>query len=165
MTLQANNKRRRAGKRCGPSCIISSKWLGGYFFCLAPAEGSSDPLCEGEHMSDLSQETCEACRFDAPRVRPEERQELGAQIPDWQTVTVDDVERLRREFKLKDYKAALAFTNAIADMAEAENHHPLIVLEWGKVTVEWWTHKISGLHRNDFISAAKTDRILAELSA
>lgn len=116
-------------------------------------------------MSELSQETCEACRFDAPRVKPEERQELGAQIPDWRTVTVDDVERLRREFKLKDYKSALAFTNRVAEMAEAENHHPLIVLEWGRVTIDWWTHKILGLHRNDFISAAKTDAIWAELQA
>jgi 4a-hydroxytetrahydrobiopterin dehydratase len=114
-------------------------------------------------MSDLNNETCEACRFDAPRVQEDERQELGQQIPDWETVTLDQVERLRRVFKLKDYKHAVEFTNRIANLAEAENHHPLIVLEWGKVTVEWWTHKIQGLHRNDFISAAKTDRLWREL--
>jgi 4a-hydroxytetrahydrobiopterin dehydratase len=115
-------------------------------------------------MSELINETCEACRFDAPRVRPEEREELGRQVPDWETVEIDQVERLRRVFKLKDYAQALAFTNRVAEMAEAENHHPLIVLEWGKVTVEWWTHKILGLHRNDFIAAAKTDRIRSEFS-
>ena len=110
-------------------------------------------------MSDLIEETCEACRFDAPRVTSAERQELSPQIPQWDVTTVDEVERLRRVFKLKDYKQAVAFTNEIAELAEKENHHPLIVLEWGKVTVEWWTHKIHGLHRNDFISAAKTDQL------
>lgn len=115
-------------------------------------------------MSDLSNETCEACRFDAPRVRDDERNELGHQIPEWETVKVDEMERLRRTFKLKDYLQAVAFTNHIAEVAEKEDHHPLIVLEWGKVTVEWWTHKIKGLHRNDFISAAKTDRLFADLT-
>ncbi len=115
-------------------------------------------------MSELSNETCEACRFDAPLVRDDERVELGHQVPDWETVRVDEVERLRRIFQLKDYQQAVAFTNHIAEVAEREDHHPLIVLEWGKVTVEWWTHKIKGLHRNDFISAAKTDRIFADLT-
>jgi 4a-hydroxytetrahydrobiopterin dehydratase len=114
-------------------------------------------------MTDLIQETCEACRFDAPRVEAQERQVLATQIPDWECVTVDEVERLRRVFKLKDYTQAVAFTNTIAEMAEREDHHPLIVLEWGKVTVEWWTHKIHGLHRNDFISAAKTDDIFQRI--
>jgi 4a-hydroxytetrahydrobiopterin dehydratase len=114
-------------------------------------------------MSDLIDETCEACRFDAPKVLPAERAELSPQIPDWDTIIVDDVERLNRVFKLRDYKQAVAFTNRIADMAEAEDHHPLIVLEWGKVTVQWWTHKIHGLHRNDFIAAAKTDQLWAEI--
>ena len=138
------------------------------FFVQTPghrAEGPGKLGCEAPIMSDLSNETCEACRFDAPRVQEDERQELGQQIPDWETVTVDQVERLRRVFKLKDYQQAVQFTNRIADLAEAENHHPLIVLEWGKVTVEWWTHKIQGLHRNDFISAAKTDRLLGELGS
>jgi 4a-hydroxytetrahydrobiopterin dehydratase len=115
-------------------------------------------------MSELINETCQACRIDAPRVTPSERAELSPQIPHWEVVTVEEVERLRRVFKLKDYKQALALTNRIAELAEAENHHPLLVLEWGKVTVEWWTHKIRGLHRNDFISAAKTDRIFAGFS-
>lgn len=114
-------------------------------------------------MSELIDETCEACRVDAPRVSDAEREELAQQIPGWQTVPVDDVERLRRAFKLKDYAQAVTLTNQIAELAEKENHHPLIVLEWGKVTVDWWTHKIKGLHRNDFISAAKTDRIFAAL--
>lgn len=111
-------------------------------------------------MSELTEMSCEACRFDAPQVTDEERLELRPQIPDWEVVEVDGIERLRRVFKLKNYAEAVAFTNRIADMAEAEDHHPLIVLEWGRVTVEWWSHKIKGLHKNDFISAAKTDKLL-----
>ena len=101
--------------------------------------------------------TCEACRFDAPKATDQERAEFSQQIPDWDVVVVDGVERLKRQFKLKNYAQAVALTNRIAELAEKEDHHPLIVLEWGKVTVEWWTHKIGGLQRNDFISAAKTD--------
>ncbi len=111
-------------------------------------------------MSELTELSCEACRFDAPKVTDDEKTEFHKQIPDWTVVEVDGIERLRREFKLKNYAEAVAFTNRIADMAEAEDHHPLIVLEWGKVTVEWWSHKIKGLHRNDFISAAKTDALM-----
>lgn len=111
-------------------------------------------------MSELTEMSCEACRFDAPLVTESEKSELKPQIPDWSIVELDGIERLRREFKLKNYREAMAFTNRIAEMAEVEDHHPLIVLEWGKVTVEWWSHKIRGLHRNDFISAAKTDQLL-----
>lgn len=111
-------------------------------------------------MTELTEMTCEACRFDAPLVTDDERAEYGPKISQWENVEVEGVERLRRVFKLKNYQEALAFTNRIAEMAEAEDHHPLIVLEWGKVTVEWWTHKINGLHRNDFIAAAKTDALL-----
>lgn len=114
-------------------------------------------------MTDLTEMKCEACVFDAPKVTGEERQKLAVQVPEWEVAVVDEVERLRREFKLKNYAEAVNFTNQIADMAEEEDHHPLIVLEWGKVTVEWWSHKIKGLHRNDFISAAKTDKIRAGL--
>ncbi len=110
-------------------------------------------------MTDLTEMKCEACRFDAPRVTGEERESLSLQVPDWEVVEVEGVERLRRVFKFKDYPQAVAFTNKIAELAEEEDHHPLLILEWGKVTVEWWTHKIKGLHRNDFISAAKTDEL------
>lgn len=110
-------------------------------------------------MTELTEMKCEACRFDAPLVSEDERAEFAPKIPDWETITVDGVERLRRQFKLKDYTQAVLFTNRIAEMAEEEDHHPLIVLEWGKVTVEWWTHKIGGLHKNDYIAAAKTDRL------
>ena len=61
--------------------------------------------------------------------------------------------------KYKNFDEALTFTNKVGQLAEAEGHHPSILTEWGKVTVTWWTHKIKGLHRNDFIMAAKTDQL------
>lgn len=108
-------------------------------------------------MTTLSQQACEACRAGAPKVTDDEKKELLSVIPDWEVVVLDGEEQLIRLFKFKNYVQALAFTNAVADLAEAENHHPAILLEWGKATVRWWTHKIGGLHRNDFIMAARTD--------
>ena len=61
---------------------------------------------------------------------------------------------------MKNYAQALELTNKIAAIAEEEDHHPLINLEWGRVTVAWWTHLIKGLHKNDFIMAARTDQLL-----
>ena len=60
-------------------------------------------------------------------------------------------------FNFDNYSDAISFTNKIAQLAEEEDHHPAILLEWGRVEVTWWTHKIGGLHKNDFIAAAKTD--------
>lgn len=85
--------------------------------------------------------------------------ELQPQVPDWEVVEVDGIARLQRVFKFKNYAQAVEFTNKIASIAEEEDHHPLIVLEWGKVTVQWWTHVVKGLHKNDFIMAARTDEL------
>ncbi|CAB0149891.1 Putative pterin-4-alpha-carbinolamine dehydratase [Pseudidiomarina piscicola] len=113
-------------------------------------------------MSDLKQQKCEACNADAPKVSDDELAELMREIPEWAPVARDGVMQLEREFKFKNFKQALAFTNKVGDIAEAEFHHPTLVTEWGKVTVTWWTHAINGLHKNDFIMAARTDAALAE---
>ena len=110
-------------------------------------------------MEELIKQKCVACRADAPRVTDDELPGLIMQIPDWQPVSNDSILQLTREFKFDNYVLSLSFTNAIADLAEEEDHHPAILLEWGKVKVTWWTHKIGGLHKNDFIAAAKTDLI------
>ena len=110
-------------------------------------------------MTKLSQQACEACRADALKVTGQEKQELLSAIPDWEDVMVDGEEQLRRVFTFKNFVEAQTFTNKVADLAEAENHHPAILLEWGKATVRWWTHKIGGLHKNDFIMAARTDEL------
>lgn len=109
----------------------------------------------------LTSQRCEACRRDSPRVTPEEVPSLKRQIAEWNLVDHEGVDRLEREFRFKDFSSALAFTLRVGELAEAEGHHPMLVTEWGKVGVSWWTHKIRGLHRNDFIMAAKTDEIAA----
>ena len=110
-------------------------------------------------MSDLIQQKCVACRADAPRVADDELPDLLKQIPDWQPITNDSVLKLNKVFNFDNYSDAISFTNKIAQLAEEEDHHPAILLEWGRVEVTWWTHKIGGLHKNDFIAAAKTDLI------
>ncbi|WP_438863922.1 4a-hydroxytetrahydrobiopterin dehydratase [Neptunicella sp.] len=110
-------------------------------------------------MSELSNQKCEACQADAPKVTDQELAELMKIIPDWVPVARDGIMQLEREFTFKNFKLAMAFANKVGELAEAEFHHPSILLEWGKVTVTWWTHKINGLHKNDFICAAKTDEL------
>lgn len=111
-------------------------------------------------MSNLSERQCVACRGGDPSLTETEIAELLPQIPDWQTVTQENIPRLQRVFKFKNYAQAVDFTNKIAVIAEEANHHPLMVVEWGKVTVQWWTHVVKGLHMNDFIMAAKTDELI-----
>lgn len=110
-------------------------------------------------MEPLTQEKCVACRRDAPTVSEAEIAELHPQVPDWELVELDGIKRLRRVFPFDDFAQALAFTNEVGAIAEEEGHHPALVTEWGRTTVSWWTHKIKGLHRNDFIMAAKTDAL------
>ena len=108
-------------------------------------------------MSELAHMKCTACRGDEPRLNDAEIEELRPQVPDWRVVERDGVKRLERAFGFDDFAQALAFTNRVGEQAEEEGHHPTLLTEWGKVTVTWWTHKIGGLHRNDFIMAARTD--------
>ncbi len=108
-------------------------------------------------MSELATQQCEACNADAPKVTDDEKQAFGEQIPEWSIVTIGGEEQLERTFKFKNFVQALAFTNTVGDLAEQEGHHPAIITEYGKVTVRWWTHKIGGLHRNDFVMSARTD--------
>ena len=110
-------------------------------------------------MGELEQMKCEACRRGAPQVTVEEARTLHTQIPDWTLVEREGIQRLERAFAFPDFATALAFTNAVGGLAEDEGHHPALLTEWGGVTVTWWTHKIRGLHQNDFIMAAKTDRL------
>ena len=109
-------------------------------------------------MSDLASNTCEACRIDAPRVSDDEASILIKEIEGWDVID-DGVKKLKKEFSFSNYSDSVDFSNKVADMADKEDHHPQIILEWGKVTVIWWSHKIRGLHKNDFICAAKTNKI------
>ena len=107
-------------------------------------------------MSTLSAERCVACRRDSLRVTEAEIVELRHEVPR------DRIAQLERVFHFPSFADALAFTNRVGALAEKEGHHPALLTEWGRVTVTWWTHKIRGLHRNDFIMGAKTDALAAE---
>ena len=110
-------------------------------------------------MNDLSQNVCEQCRVGAPLLTQSELDDLLLKIPDWSVVDNDGVLQLERTYSFKNFVDAMAFSVAVGDLSEKEGHHPAILLEWGRVRVNWWTHKIKGLHKNDVIMAAKTDQV------
>lgn len=110
-------------------------------------------------MPILNQMQCEVCRAGALATTEEEREVLLAQLPEWRIAECGGVDCLERQYHFKNFAEALLFTQRVGTLAETEGHHPAILTEWGKVTVRWWTHKIKGLHQNDFICAAKTDTL------
>jgi 4a-hydroxytetrahydrobiopterin dehydratase len=110
-------------------------------------------------MMNLATGKCVACRGGEPTLTDTETEDLLLHVNGWQVREIDGMKRLEKVFKFKNFIQALEFTNKIGDIAEQEDHHPLIITEWGRVTLQWWTHKIGGLHRNDFIMAAKADVI------
>ncbi|MGZ8918879.1 MAG: 4a-hydroxytetrahydrobiopterin dehydratase [Methylobacter sp.] len=110
-------------------------------------------------MNNLTSKTCEVCRVGAPLASQTEIDEFMPQLKDWELIEIDGIKRLKKTFKFDNFEDALSFTNKVGALSEQENHHPAILTEWGKVTVTWWTHKIKGVHVNDFIMAAKTDEI------
>ncbi|MCE7871264.1 4a-hydroxytetrahydrobiopterin dehydratase [bacterium CPR1] len=110
-------------------------------------------------MTRLSEGRCEACDAGAAPVVAEERERWLQEIPHWALVNLDTVPKLERVFKFENFIQALDFTNRVGALAEEQNHHPALLTEWGRVTVRWWTHKITNLHRNDFIMAARCDRL------
>ena len=112
--------------------------------------------------NELSQTSCEACRVDAPVLSEQEIKELAPEIPSWIVHEEEGIKRLICSFAFSSYEDSVNFTNKVAKLAEEEDHHPEIVLEWGNVTVSWWSHKIKGLHKNDFICASKTDNLFRE---
>ncbi|MCP5208828.1 MAG: 4a-hydroxytetrahydrobiopterin dehydratase [Hahellaceae bacterium] len=107
----------------------------------------------------LADEVCEVCRLGAPQVEKEEAEVLLVEIPDWSIVVDQGVSQLQRVFGFSDFLAAMAFANRVAELAESVGHHPALLVEWGSVKVSWWTHKIKGLHKTDFVMAARTDNV------
>ena len=108
----------------------------------------------------LDEMKCEPCRGGVPILTDTEIDQYYHELQRWSVVERNGIKRLERSFDFKDFAEALAFTNKVGELAEREGHHPDILTEWGRVTVTWWTHKIKGLHKNDFIMAAKTDALL-----
>ena len=112
--------------------------------------------------ANLADKACIPCRGGIPPLEAVAAKQLLSQAPSW--TLMDDAHRIERTFHFPDFKGAIAFVNKIGELAEAEGHHPDIHFGWGYVTVSMHTHKIKGLHENDFIMAAKINR-LAEASA
>ena len=109
----------------------------------------------------LKESKCEACTIDAPLVTEKEKVDFLFELSGWEINNIDGIDQLNKAFKFNSYVQALDFAKGVALLAEKEDHHPKIVLEWGRVEVYWWSHKIKGLHKNDFICAAKTEDLLA----
>ena len=107
-------------------------------------------------MAGLAEKECVPCKGGVAALRGQELDRLSSQLKEgWRVI---DEHHLERELKFKDFREALAFTNKVGELAEAQGHHPDIYLGWGKVKVTIWTHKIDGLTESDFIMAAKIDK-------
>ena len=111
----------------------------------------------GDIMSDLLSKKCIPCSIGADPLNKEEIDNFFKELKDGWTVVED--KHLEKTYKFEDFKEALDFTNLVGELAENEGHHPDIYLSWGKVGIKLWTHKIKGLHENDFILASKIDEI------
>ena len=94
-------------------------------------------------------------------VHGKELLDLHRTVPDWHIVEREGTSSLQRVFTFGSFAEALAFTDRVGALAQAEEHDPAILTEWGQVRVSWWTHALKGLHRNDFIMAARTDALYA----
>lgn len=108
----------------------------------------------------LSQKECLPCKGGTPPLAGEELYKLYAELgADWQLV---NDHHLEKEYKFKGYAPAVAFTNVVASLAEEQNHHPDLLLAYGKVKVSVWTHKIDGLTESDFVFAAKIEELFGK---
>lgn len=114
-------------------------------------------------MNGLAHMLCIPCPAGSAPMPDAQCQRLLNNLPGWELATVENSVRLRRTFSFADFSEALAFTNRVGELAEAEGHHPELITRWGEVTVSWWTHSIQGVHLNDFIMAARSGA-LAEAS-
>lgn len=108
--------------------------------------------------SGLAAKKCVACRGDVPPLTREGAESHRRETPEW--TLSPDAKRIERAFKFKNFKEALAFVDKVGEIAEAEQHHPDVTFGWGYAAIVLQTHKIKGLHENDFIVAAKIDRIV-----
>ena len=110
-------------------------------------------------MTTLADKECVPCKGEVPPLKGTELSRMTRELDGgWQVI---DEQHLEKEFKFKDFREALDFTNRVGELAESQGHHPDIYLAWGKVKLVLWTHKINGLTESDFILAAKADKLLA----
>ena len=105
----------------------------------------------------LTQKTCVPCQGGIPPLTAAEARGYMDQVPGWQLSAASD--RINRKFTFSDFVAALDFVNKVGALAEEEGHHPDISFGWGYADITFFTHKIQGLHENDFIMAAKVNAL------
>src|SRR5229473_7282281 len=105
----------------------------------------------------LDAKTCVPCRGGVPPLKGEAVAEIHKQLVDWASWTVVNEHHITRSFTFPDFKQALDFVNRVGAVAEAQGHHPDIMLAWGKAEITLWTHKVDGVTESDFIMAAKID--------
>ena len=108
-------------------------------------------------MATLAEKTCTPCRGGIPPLTPQEAEGYRTQAPDW--ALLDAATRIERTYRFGNFRKAFAFVAKAAELAEEEAHHPDIRFGWGYVTVSLQTKKVKGLHENDFIVAAKLDKM------
>lgn len=114
-------------------------------------------------MNTLATSQLIPCKRGTPPLDKAACSELLRELPAWSMLQVQGVAHLHSEYAFSNFVDALRFANAVGALAETANHHPMLVLAWGKVEVHWWTHTLKGLHHNDFVMAARTDLAFREL--
>ena len=110
----------------------------------------------------LLQEQCVPCSGSEPKLTQDEIKQYWLETPMWQVEDMNGVQHLRRTFEFESYLEGVQFASRVGALADQQNHHPVLTRGYKKVTVDWWTHAIGGLHRNDFIMAARTDQAFLE---
>ena len=108
-------------------------------------------------MSDLTEKHCVPCEGGVPKMAEEEVKIYLQKVKDWKLAG----DKIEKDYKFKNFREAMEFMNKVADLAEEEGHHPdILVHSWNKVKISTYTHAIGGLSENDFILAAKIDKLL-----
>ncbi|MFT6430722.1 MAG: 4a-hydroxytetrahydrobiopterin dehydratase [Halopseudomonas sp.] len=110
-------------------------------------------------MGTLATESLDRSKQGAKILAENDAQTLLESLEGWSLISIDDVSRAEKTYQFKDFQQALTFTNQVGALAEDVGHHPALLTEWGKVTVTWWSHDLGGVHRNDLIMAARTERL------
>ena len=111
-------------------------------------------------MKDLKNSACVPCEEGGDPMDAATIEKYLKDVSGWEWIDKGQVDKLQRVFKFKNFAEAISFADRVGEIAEEQGHHPKLVVEWGKVNVIWWTHAVGGLHRNDFIMAAKTDELV-----
>ena len=112
-------------------------------------------------MNELLHQKCVPVDEDTPALEETQVEQMRSAVPDWQIIEEHGEQHLRHRFEFRNFAEAMALANHIAAEAKIADHHPRLTIGWGEVTIHWWTHKVGGLHTNDFVMAARTDDIFA----